>query len=54
MTEEEFIKAIDEGRVGWQVLDPDGNVVDSGGVSKGHMVGKLAQMVEQLPDEEEQ
>ena len=43
----------DEGH-GWRVLDPDGNVVASGGVSVAQADGKLAQLLEQLNSEGEQ
>jgi len=33
--------------IGWQVLDPDGNVVDSGGVSFAHLT---AESLEALQD----
>jgi hypothetical protein len=39
---------------GWRVLDADGNVVDSGGVSIAQMDGELAERVEQLRSEGEQ
>ena len=26
--------------IGWQILDPDGNVVDQGGVSFAHLTGE--------------
>lgn len=46
----------DPGRpiVGWVVLDPEGNVVQSGGVSFAEMDGRLAERVEQLRTEGEQ
>lgn len=31
--------------VGWQVLDPDGNVVDSGPITAAEMSGELAEML---------
>jgi hypothetical protein len=31
--------------VGWRVLDPDGNVVQSGGVSIAQMDGRLAELL---------
>lgn len=43
----------DQGQ-GWRVLDADGNVVASGGVSIAQMDGKLAEQVEQLRTEGEQ
>ena len=43
----------DAGR-GWRVLDPDGNVVASGGVSIAEMDGELAERVEQIRNEGEQ
>lgn len=43
----------DEGQ-GWRVLDADGNVVASGGVSIAQADGKLAQLLEQLGTEGEQ
>lgn len=39
---------------GWRVLDPDGNVVASGGVSIAQMDAKLAERVEQIRNEGEQ
>lgn len=32
-------------QVGWRVLDPDGNVVQSGGVSIAQMDGRLAELL---------
>jgi hypothetical protein len=43
----------DEGR-GWRVLDADGNVVDSGGISIAQADGQLAQLLDQLRTEGEQ
>jgi hypothetical protein len=43
----------DQGQ-GWRVIDPDGNVVSSGGVSIAQMDGKLAELVEQARTEGEQ
>jgi hypothetical protein len=42
----------DEGH-GWRVLDADGNVVSSGGVSIAQADGKLAELIEQLKTEGE-
>ncbi len=39
---------------GWRVVDADGNVVASGGVSIAQMDGQLAEQVEQLRTEGEQ
>lgn len=39
---------------GWRVLDADGNVVASGGVSIAQADGQLAQLLEQLSTEGEQ
>jgi hypothetical protein len=43
----------DEGH-GWRVIDADGNVVQSGGVSIAQADGQLAQLLEQLSTEGEQ
>lgn len=40
--------------IGWQVTDPDGNVVDSGGVSVAKADGRLAELLDQLRTEGEQ
>jgi hypothetical protein len=40
--------------VGWMVTDPDGNVVESGGVSIAKADGQLAELIEQLRTEGEQ
>jgi hypothetical protein len=39
---------------GWRVLDADGRVVSSGGVSIAQADGKLAQLLEQFKTEGEQ
>ncbi len=39
---------------GWRVLDADGNVVQSGGVSIAQADGKLAELIEQARTEGEQ
>lgn len=43
----------DEGQ-GWRVVDADGNVVASGGVSIALADGRLAELIEQLSTEGEQ
>jgi hypothetical protein len=40
--------------VGWQVLDPDGNVVQSGTVSRAYMTAELAQMLGFAPPPEDE
>lgn len=40
--------------IGWQVTDPDGNVVESGGVSLAKADGRLAELIEQLSTEGDQ
>lgn len=47
MTDQPQSPEFDKGQ-GWRVLDPDGNVVASGGVSIAKADGKLAQLIEQL------
>jgi hypothetical protein len=39
----------DDEMVGWQVTDPDGNVVQSGTVSRAYMTAELAQMLGFIP-----
>lgn len=39
---------------GWRVVDADGNVVQSGGISIAQADGKLAQLLEQFSTEGEQ
>lgn len=41
----------DEGR-GWRVLDPDGNVVASGGVSIAQADGRLAGLIAEASEDE--
>ena len=36
---------------GWRVLDPDGNVVASGGVSEAQAAGWLAELIENAKNE---
>lgn len=40
--------------IGWQVTDPDGNVVESGGVSLAKADGRLAELIDQARTEGEQ
>jgi oligoribonuclease (3'-5' exoribonuclease) len=40
--------------LGWVVTDPDGNVVESGGVSIAKADGRLAEMIDQARSEGEQ
>jgi hypothetical protein len=37
--------------VGWVVTDPDGNVVDSGGVSEAHAVAWLGELIDNAKTE---
>jgi hypothetical protein len=37
--------------VGWVVTDPDGNVVDSGGVSEAHAVAWLGELIDNAQTE---
>lgn len=39
---------------GWVVLDPDGNVVQSGGVTIAQADGRLAELIAQAKNEGEQ
>ena len=32
--------------IGWQVLDPDGNIVEQGTISFAEMTGELLEMIE--------
>jgi hypothetical protein len=43
----------DEGQ-GWRVLDADGNVVASGGISEAHAAGWLSELIQQASTEGEQ
>lgn len=36
-------------QIGWQVLDPDGNVVQSGAVTVAEMTAELAEMLGLTP-----
>jgi hypothetical protein len=38
-------------QVGWVVTDPDGNVVDSGGVSEAHAVAWLGELIDNAQTE---
>lgn len=40
--------------IGWTVTDPDGNVIESGGVSIAKADGQLAELIEQARTEGEQ
>jgi hypothetical protein len=51
MTQPELPDGIE---VGWVVTDPDGNVVDSGGVSEAHAVAWLGELIETAKNEGEQ
>jgi hypothetical protein len=51
MTQPELPDVIE---VGWVVTDPDGNVVDSGGVSEAHAVAWLSELIEAAKNEGEQ
>ena len=37
---------IDADQIGWQVLDPDGNVVDSGGVTFAELTSDFIEQLE--------
>jgi hypothetical protein len=53
MTDQSESPEFDEGQ-GWRVLDADGNVVQSGGISIALADGQLAQLIEQFSTEGEQ
>lgn len=38
---------IDADQIGWQVLDPEGNVVDSGGVTFAEMTSDFIERINQ-------
>ena len=36
--------------IGWRILDPDGNVVDSGPVTTAHMTSEMLQGLQEIID----
>ena len=36
--------------IGWQVIDPDGNIVDSGPISVAHMTSEMLQGLQEIID----
>ena len=40
--------------IGWQVVDPDGNVVDSGGISFAHLTGESLQGLQDFINAQQQ
>jgi len=41
----------DEIEIGWQVIDPDGNVVQSGPISKAHAAAWVGELIEAARNE---
>jgi hypothetical protein len=56
MSEQPMTSAEEPPQVGWQVLDPDGNVVDSGPVTEAKATAWVAEMLAEAArnNEEEQ